>query len=101
MIREIERVLALDAALDKLYKFINMVFGECGIKSKLSEFEISARLEGVPWVCDLGDRRGFHGVFAIVLKLLDFDATITIWVILCAYGVNSRARAPVEILDNL
>lgn len=56
MIPEIEWVLALDAPLNKLYEFIDMGLRECGIKSKLSEFKIGARLEGEPRVFDLGDR---------------------------------------------
>ena len=91
MIREIERVPALDAPLNKFYESINMGFRECSIESKLSEIEIGARLEGAPRVCDLGDRYRFQGVFAIVLECLDLDATATVWVILCAYVVNGRA----------
>ena len=40
-------------------------------------------------------------MFAIVLKLLNFDATVTVQVILCAYAVNSRPGLPIEVLDNL
>ena len=65
-----------------------MGFRECGFKSKLSEFEIGARPEGAPWICDLGDRNRFQGVFTIVLERLDFDAAATVWVVLGAYVVN-------------
>ena len=90
MIREIELVLALDAPLNKFYESIDMGFCECSFKSKLSEIEIGARLEGAPWVCDLRDRNRFQGVFAIVLECLNLDAAATVRVKLCAYVVNGR-----------
>jgi hypothetical protein len=68
MIREIERVLALHAPLNKFYESIDLGFRECSVKSKLSEIEIGARLEGAPRVCDLRDRNRFQGVFAIVVE---------------------------------
>ena len=62
-----------------------------GFESKLIEFKVGARLEGVPWACDFRDRKRFVGVFAIVFKCFDLDITATVWVILCVYVVHDEA----------